>query len=130
MGDVNNRFYNAFQSLSIEEMEKVWYHDDDAVCIHPGWDLFTGWLAIRESWMTIFQNTSKIKFLITNSKIKIFGDIAVVVCLENIESTIYGHAIKFGVLATNIFKKLESDWLMFHHHGSIVTDYVPPNAST
>ncbi|HYO06998.1 MAG TPA: nuclear transport factor 2 family protein [Phototrophicaceae bacterium] len=128
--DVNNRFYKAFQSLSIEEMEKVWDHSDDAVCIHPGWDLFTGWLAIRESWMTIFQNTSKMEFLITNAKIKMFGDIAVVVCLENIKSTIYEHAIKSGVLATNIFKKLEGDWFMIHHHGSIVTNYLPPNVST
>ena len=130
MEDVNNRFYKAFQSLSIEEMEGVWDHGDDAVCIHPGWDLFTGWLAIRESWMTIFQNTRSIKFLITNAKIKIFGDIAVVVCLENIKITQFGHAFKFGVLATNVFKKLESDWLMIHHHGSTVTDYVPPNVST
>ena len=127
--DVNNRFYKAFQSLSIEEMERVWDHSDDAVCIHPGWDLFTGWLAIRESWTTIFQNTSRMEFLITNAKVKIFGDIAVVVCLENIESTQYEHAIKSGVLATNMFKKLESDWLMIHHHGSIVTNYLPPNVS-
>lgn len=111
-------------------MERVWNHSDDAVCIHPGWDLFTGWLAIRESWMTIFQNTSRMQFLITHAKIKVFGDIAVVVCLENIESTIHGQAIKSGVLATNIFKKLENDWLMIHHHGSIVTDYIPPNVST
>ncbi len=52
------------------------------------------------------------------------------VCLENTESTIYEHAIKSGVLATNIFKKLESDRLMIHHHGSMVTNYVPPNVST
>ncbi len=128
--DVNNRFYKAFQSLSIEEMERIWDHGDDAVCIHPGWDLFTGWLAIRESWTAIFENTGTISFLITNAKIKVFGDIAVVVCLENIESTIYEHAIKSGVLATNIFKKLKGDWLMIHHNGSIETNYLPPNVST
>jgi len=31
-------------------MEGLWKHEDNIVCIHPGWDLFTGWLAIRESW--------------------------------------------------------------------------------
>lgn len=46
---INSEFYSAFESLSIERMERLWKHDDDVVCIHPGWDLFTGWLAIRES---------------------------------------------------------------------------------
>jgi ketosteroid isomerase-like protein len=54
---VNTRFYNAFESLSLERMEEVWKHSDDVVCVHPGWDLFTGWMAVRENWMTIFQNT-------------------------------------------------------------------------
>jgi hypothetical protein len=41
MEEVNNIFYEAFQSLSIEKMEKVWYHGDDVVSIHPGGDLIT-----------------------------------------------------------------------------------------
>ncbi|MDF0681838.1 MAG: nuclear transport factor 2 family protein [Candidatus Nitrosocosmicus sp.] len=36
-----------------------------------GGDLFTGWMAIRESWTTIFSNTETIRFTITNTKIKI-----------------------------------------------------------
>ena len=46
---VNSEFYHAFESLSIEMMDKLWKCDENVVCIHPGWDLFTGWLAIRES---------------------------------------------------------------------------------
>ena len=33
--EANNTFYQAFQSLSIEKMERVWDHADDAICIHP-----------------------------------------------------------------------------------------------
>ncbi|HZB98517.1 MAG TPA: nuclear transport factor 2 family protein, partial [Nitrososphaeraceae archaeon] len=134
--DVNNRFYKAFQSFSIEKMEKVWDHSDDAVCIHPGWDLFTGWLAIRESWMTIFQNTERIQFIITNAKVRAFENIvAVVVCLENIETIINQDKIRMGVIATNIFERQrivrndEDEWLMIHHHGSPVSNYMPPNVS-
>src|ERR671930_77687 len=96
---VNAEFYHAFESLSIEMMDKLWKHNENVVCIHPGWDLFTGWLAIRESWITIFSNTEMIKFVITNTKVRIFGDnnIAVVVCLENIETTsANGQVIKIG----------------------------------
>jgi hypothetical protein len=78
---LNGELYHAFASLSIEKMEKLWKHDENVVCIHPGWDLFMGWLAIRESWITIFSNTEMIRFTIKNTKIRIFDNkLAVVVC--------------------------------------------------
>ena len=51
-------------------MDKLWKHNENVVCIHPGWDLFTGWLAIRESWIRIFENTEMIRFTITNIKVR------------------------------------------------------------
>jgi ketosteroid isomerase-like protein len=136
VGEVNKanaEFYNAFESLSIEIMDKLWKHDEAVICIHPGWDLFTGWLAIRESWITIFSNTEMIRFSITNTKVRIFDNkIAVVVCLENIETTsVNGQLIKIGVIATNIFERNElNEWLLIHHHGSPVINYIPPNVSS
>src|SRR5215212_8522318 len=95
--EVNSRFYNAFENLSLERMEEVWKHSDDVVCIHPGWDLFTGWVAVQESWMTIFQNTERIQFLITNAKTRIFENtIAIVVCLENIQSNVNQDKMRMG----------------------------------
>ena len=131
----NTEFYHAFECLSIEMMDKLWKHDENIICIHPGWDLFTGWLAIRESWMTIFANTEMIKFTITNTKIRTFDKVAVVVCLENIETTSAdGRVIKIGVIATNIFEQRNSEqpneWLLVHHHGSPLTNYIPPNVSS
>jgi hypothetical protein len=137
VGEVNKsnaEFYHAFESLSIEAMDKLWKHDENIVCIHPGWNLFTGWLAIRESWITIFSNTEMIRFSITNTKVRTFDNkIAVVVCLENIQTTsANGQAIKIGIIATNIFERNEqlNQWLLIHHHGSPVTNYIPPNVSS
>ena len=135
--DSNSRFYKAFESLSIEKMEEVWKHSNDAICIHPGWEMFSSWTAIRESWVRIFENTKIIKFFISNIKIKAFEKIAVVTCLENIESIIENeNRIRMGVIATNIFEKqnvnsnnYNNRWLMIHHHGSSVANYMPPNVS-
>ena len=113
----------------MEKMEEAWSHSDNTVCVHPGWNLFTGWLAIRESWVRIFDNTESMKFVITNTKIRIINDIAIVVCLENIENVIDGENIKFGVLATNIFERQNGKWSMTHHHGSMISNYLPPNIS-
>src|SRR5213593_5177246 len=86
---INCEFYNAFENLSIQRMERLWKHEDNVVCIHPGWDLFTGWLAIRESWITIFSNNVMMRFIITNTKVSILdNNLAVVVCLENIENPV------------------------------------------
>jgi ketosteroid isomerase-like protein len=112
----------------------LWKHNEDVVCIHPGWDLFTGWLAIRESSITIFSSTEMIRFIITNTKVRIFGNdkrTAVVVCLENIETSANGQVIKIGVIATNVFERNElNKWLLIHHHGSSVANYIPPNISS
>jgi hypothetical protein len=133
----NSRFYEAFECLSIEKMEEVWKHSDNTIYIHPGWEMFTGWTAIRESWTRILENTRTIKFFITNTKIKTFENIAIVVCLENIDSIIEDeNRIRMGVIATNIFEKQNvnnnknnNDWLMIHHHGSTVANYMAPNVS-
>jgi ketosteroid isomerase-like protein len=131
---VNSQFYHAFESLSIERMERLWKHEDNIVCIHPGWDLFAGWLAVRESWITIFANTEMIRFTITNTKVRVFNNnddgkiAAVVVCLENIETSVNRQNVKLGVIATNIFEKIENQqWLLIHHHGSSLSNYISPN---
>ena len=135
----NTRFYVAFESLSIEKMERVWKHGDDTVCIHPGWEMFTGWTAIRESWESIFENIRKIEFYVTNIKIRTFENenIAIVVCLENINSLVDNeNSFRTGVIATNIFEhnfkygnNYDNEWLMIHHHASSVANYMPPNVS-
>ena len=106
------------------------------MCSVKLWDLFRGWMAGRESWMTIFQNTERIQFLITNAKVRAFENIvAVVICLENIETIINQDKIRMGVIATNIFERQRSarndkdEWLIIHHHGSLISNYVPPNVS-
>ena len=106
--EINSEFYHTFENLSIERMERLWKHEDNVVCIHPGWDLFTGWLAIREGWITIFLNTKMIKFIITNTKVRVFNNIAVAVCLENIETLVNGEILRLGVIATNIFEQIEN----------------------
>ena len=124
----NAEFYHAFDRLSIDMMDNLWKHDENVICVHPGWDLLVGWLAIRESWVTIFQNTKVIKFNITNTKVRIFdsGNIGVVVCQENIESSVRQQD-KIGIIATNIFERYENRWLLIHHQGSSISNYMVPN---
>jgi SnoaL-like domain len=127
----NAEFYHAFEGLSIDMMDTLWKHDENVICVHPGWELLVGWLAIRESWVMIFQNTEAIKFNITNPKIRLFDNngIGIIVCQENIESSVNGQQDKIGVIATNVFERCENRWLLIHHQGSSISNYMPPNIS-
>ncbi len=130
--NANAQFYDAFENVSINMMENIWSHNDDCICIHPGWEMFIGWLAIRESWLTIFSNTENLKFTITNTKIKLYEDIVgIITCVENIKMIINERKIFTGVVATNIFE-YDGDqrrWLLVYHHGSPISDYLPPTNS-
>ena len=54
----NQRFYDAFNELSIERMDEVWETSERAMCVHPGWSPIVGWDTIRESWVRIFDNAN------------------------------------------------------------------------
>jgi len=115
----NAEFYHAFEMLSIDMMDNLWKHDENVI-------------AILESWVTIFQNTEMIKFNITNTKVRLSdnSDMGVVVCQENIESSVNGHLQdRIGVIATNIFERSGNRWLLIHHQGSSISNYMPPNLS-
>ena len=84
--EANERFYRAFESLDLAEMDQVWAHGDDVACVHPGWNRLHGWEEVRRSWAAIFQSTSEMRFTITDVRVEVRGDLAWVHCTENIIS--------------------------------------------
>ena len=114
----NLGFYEAFGSLDILQMDKVWEQSDRVLCLHPGWRVIAGWEKVRASWQGIFNNASLIHFNISDSQATVQGDTAWVSCVENITSVVDGKASNFAVQATNIFVKAGDAWLMVHHHAS------------
>jgi hypothetical protein len=47
------------------------------------------------------------KFILTNTNVRVFDTIAVMVCLENIETVVNRQSRRFGVIATNIYVRKE-----------------------
>jgi len=116
----NRALYKAFETLRIDEMERVWAHDGSVTCIHPGWPIAEGWPAVRETWAVIFENTDDMKFRISDEHIEIVGDLAWVVCIEHVRSGEAGGL----VLATNVLRRGKDGWKLVHHHGSSVPNRV------
>ena len=114
----NQRFYEAFGTLDIREMDEVWEASDRDMCVHPGWQPLVGWDSIRTSWAGIFDNTTLMHFNIHYVNVVVHGDSAWITCVENISSVLQGRASNFGILATNIFVRTSEGWKMSAHHAA------------
>jgi ketosteroid isomerase-like protein len=124
----NEAFYRAFETLKIEEMEKIWAKDSEVQCGHPGWRILRGWGPVMESWKRIFENTPSMKFTLTDVKVEVRSDLAWVTLYENLNSTIAGESYSAAILTTNLFQKTAQGWRMILHHGSSVSQ--PPDQDT
>ena len=116
----NARFYQAFETLDLARMERVWAHDEHVKCVHPGWPILIGWEAVRSSWATIFENTGEMRFTLSDVRASVRGELAWVTCTENIFSEVHGRLAVTSVLATNLFERGPDGWRLVHHHASHV----------
>jgi ketosteroid isomerase-like protein len=59
-------------------------------------------------------------FELTEVQVQVAGDIAWVICTENITSRQGDTPRESQVLGTNLFERIGTEWKMIHHHGSPV----------
>ncbi|MGH7355051.1 MAG: nuclear transport factor 2 family protein [Candidatus Rokuibacteriota bacterium] len=118
--EANTRFYRAFETLDLAQMDRVWAHDEHVACVHPGWPLLTSWEAVRESWRAIFAGTVEMNFTVSDVRAAASGALGWVTCTENILSSVGGRLSVTSILATNLFERGPDGWRMIHHHASHV----------
>ena len=116
----NAAFYAAFESLSIEDMDAVWAHEEPVLCVHPGWPLLSTREQVIESWRRIFENASLMRFDITGAQVVVEGDAAWVSCTENLTQVLDGRVAEAKIQATNLFRRRLGEWRVAHHHGSAI----------
>ena len=128
--EANRLFYHALTEMDLHTMEQIWLHEPWVSCLHPGWQMLTGWEEVLESWKQIFIHTESHEVTPTNESARLFGDLGWVLCLERIvtrpES---GGGVSFAQ-GTNLFVRAPSGWKLVLHHASIVPVEVPPTADT
>lgn len=116
MAEANAAFYRAFEARDVERMQMVWLRSDDVKCIHPGWELLSGWDTVMDSWAAIIRNTPRIRFELEDVSVVVNGGIGWVECIEQIFD---GEALAGSAAATNLFQQnADGRWLMIHHHAS------------
>ncbi|HVF05639.1 MAG TPA: nuclear transport factor 2 family protein [Frankiaceae bacterium] len=114
----NAEFYAAFEASDLARMRNVWMDDDSASCVHPGWRQLRGTSRIMRSWALIFANTPYVQFFLTDVDVTVFGDVAVVRCVEGIMTSVADAEGDASVAATNVFVRHDRGWRLWLHHGS------------
>ncbi|MEV0089951.1 nuclear transport factor 2 family protein [Streptomyces sp. NPDC050738] len=126
----NTAFYETMERGDFDELSDLWLSGDEELeisCIHPGWPVLTGRGEVLRSYALIMANTEYIQFFLTDVKVALAGDTALVTCTENIlsggpaeESGELGPLVGQLVVATNVFRRTMDGWKLWSHHGSPV----------
>ncbi|MFF8844760.1 nuclear transport factor 2 family protein [Streptomyces sp. NPDC015127] len=122
----NTAFYEAMERGDFELLSTLWM-DEDISCVHPGWPVLSGRGEVLRSYALIMANTEYIQFFLTDVKVSVAGDTALVTCTENIlsggpaeEAGELGPLVGQLVVATNVFRRTSDGWKIWSHHGSPV----------
>ena len=116
----NQRFYDAFNKNDLDLMTRTWLNDPIAQCIHPGWDVLTGFKPIIESWRRIFETGQDLEIKLSHVEVIVSDDLAWIACQENLFSISTSGVQLSKVHATNLFKQVDGEWKMILHHASPV----------
>jgi hypothetical protein len=114
--DVNAVFYEAFMHCDADVMAALWA-DGDVICVHPGAGAIVDYNSVMRSWTNIFSNAVSAEMNAAVINRVLSDELAVYVVAEEMLSSGEVTAV---VLATNVYRKFDSGWLMTEHHASLV----------
>ena len=114
--DAEAVYYEAFMHCDKDVMAALWA-DGNVICIHPSSGAIVGHDSVSRSWSHIFSNAQRPDITFKVLKKTVIDGLAVHLVVEEIST---GNTVATQVLATNIYQKLESGWLMIQHHASLV----------
>ena len=119
----NTSLYEAFETADVDRMTALWddVEPEAVVCVHPGWPMLRGRDTVLRSWAAVMAGTDYIQFFLTDVRVSVLGDVAVVTCQENVLTEVSetgdGNAV---VVATNVYVRRGGSWRAQVHHGSPV----------
>lgn len=124
----NQAFYTAVETGDLDAMGTLWLDGPGSAsvtCIHPGNAPVTGRSSVLRSFAAVMVATPYIQFILTDVRVAMIGEIAVVTCVENVltPGTERGAVFSAGrAVATNVFIHVNGAWLLWQRHGSPIIE--------
>jgi ketosteroid isomerase-like protein len=125
----NRAFYDAFEKLDMNAMERVWSARAPISCVHPSGGVISGRDAVLSSWREIFQATSSMRFTLRGARVFVANDTAWVVLFEDMQARNGEAVVRATTQATNVFVREDGAWKLVHHHAEPAVASKPKPAS-
>lgn len=117
----NVEFYSAFKNGDFVAMRSIWGKGDGVCVVHPGAGAISGYEMVMSSWEIICgaQHEFPIMIDLRDIQVHVRGDVGYVTCLESVKTKdgSWGRQV-----ATNVFERVDGQWLIHIHHASHVVD--------
>jgi uncharacterized protein (TIGR02246 family) len=115
----SRQFYAALNQMANGDssaMADVWSHSATVTTMHPIGGREVGWDAVRASFEQVAKVASDGKIELKDQLIRVAGDVAYEIGLEQGQLKLAGHQAAIEHRVTNIYRREAGAWKMVHHH--------------
>ena len=117
--EVSAQFYAALKRMlngDARALSDVWSHRSSVTAMHPLGGRQVGWAEVRKTWEQIAQRSSEGKVELKDQLIRLAGEVAYEVGVEQVEAKLGGQKFAAKIRVTNIYQREAGVWKITHHH--------------
>jgi len=118
----SNQFYASLNKMTngdAQSLSDIWSHDSAVTTMHPIGGRQVGWKDVWETWDQTAHVASEGQVKLQDQFIRVIGDLAYEIGVENAGFRIAGQKVTDQVRVTNIYQKEGGKWKIIHHHSDI-----------
>jgi ketosteroid isomerase-like protein len=120
--NASNQFYAALNKMTngdAQSLSGIWSHNPEVTTMHPIGGRQVGWKDVWETWDQTAHVASEGLVKLQDQFIRVVGDLAYEIGVENAGFSIAGQKVTDHVRVTNIYQKEGGTWKIVHHHSDI-----------
>jgi ketosteroid isomerase-like protein len=115
----SQQFYGALNRMvngDAGPLADIWAQSTTVTTMHPIGGREVGWDAVRGSFEQVAQITTNGKVALKDQLIRVSGDMAYEVGIEQGHLTLAGHQVSIEHRVTNVYQRVTGSWKIVHHH--------------
>ncbi|MGE5420847.1 MAG: YybH family protein [Chloroflexota bacterium] len=120
--NASNQFYAALNKMvngSSQSLSDIWSHSSTVTTMHPIGGREVGWKDVWATWDQTAQVASEGQVKLQDQIIRVVGDMAYEIGVEEAGFSIAGQKVTDQVRVTNIYQKEGGTWKIIHHHSDL-----------
>lgn len=123
----SNQFYAALNKMTngdVGSISEIWSHNSAVTTMHPIGGRQVGWDEVWGAWSQVGQLAGEGKVVLHDQLIRVVGDLAYEIGVEDAGFKIAGNKVSGHVRVTNIYQKEGGVWKIVHHHSDVAPEMV------